>query len=195
MSAEGKVSPVPHKGHLVGPEYSAEKVAGIMYRAGFTDAEDLVMAVSVAFAECGGYVGSYCDDFSVEGGPVTQRDVGLMQIGIAAHLIGTQRERDLLDPVKNAAEAFRMWKVRGWQPWSSYNTGIVFDDRYQASALLGVFNYLAWVSGRWQKRVTDPARTPNHLISATTDPRGSNGVAAPLISVPQFRTHYPGIPI
>lgn len=185
---------MPHQGHLVGPQLQPVQVAAVLYMAGFRGAEDLVMATAIAHAECAGQVGSYCDDTD-DKGHLLQRDCGLMQIGVEAKDVGTAKEKALYDPAENARQAYLLWARRKWQPWSSYNTGIVFDDKYMALGLLGSMNYLAWRMGREQLLQKDPARAAHHIIAASTSPPGANGRASALITIPQFRTMYPGIPV
>lgn len=75
---------------------------------------------------------------------VLSRDVGLWEINILAHQIGTQVEHDLYDPVKNSVAAFKLWGTgSGWGRWASHSSGVYLHPYYAARAELGVMNWLA----------------------------------------------------
>lgn len=168
-------------GHLVGPIWDAQRIAQFAYAAGWTNAEDLVTAVAVCLAECDGFINSYNDNTDETGKIILSRDVGMWEINIPASEIGTAQEKLLYDPKTNAEAAYDLWKKRGWEPWVSYTTGIVFDDRYVITALIGVLNFLATFAVQAQEKL--PARAANHELKS------------PLISLPQLRILYPNTPV
>jgi hypothetical protein len=93
----------------------------------------------VVLRDSGGALASY----PLEGLVITSRDVGLWQINIPASQIGTKVESDLYVPSNNLSAACTLWRVRGFQPWVGYGTGVYLHDAYMQRALLGVMNMLS----------------------------------------------------
>ena len=164
-------------GKLVGPVWQPAQIMDLAASAGFTGIDNLVMATAIAFAECDGYINSYNDNYASDGKTVVSRDVGIWEINIPADDIGTSIEKDLYIPANNAKAAFKLWSERGWEPWASYTSKVVFDDHYLLNGLIGLINY----SAGWCKTLQEsaPERAAEHSI------------VTPLISIPQFRTLYP----
>jgi hypothetical protein len=176
-------------GHIVkaGPDGHTARmqpraIAALAYAAGWRDAKDLLIAVAVAHAECGGFYLSYNDNLDDATNEPVSRDVGLFQINIPARLIGTPAEKALLDPAQNVANAYTLWKTRGWQPWASYNSGVVFDDTYLSMALLGVLNFLAEQEVA-QGAKAHPERAVHHTLKA------------PVVSLAQWKRLHRDVPI
>lgn len=167
-------------GKLVAPVWPAEQIMELAYNTGWQDIVNLSMAVAIAFAECDGYINSYNDNFGPNN-KVLSRDVGLWQINIPVSLIGTEAEQDLYDPKTNAQKAFALWKIRGWEPWTSFTKNVVFDDRYAIPASLGALNFVAAKFKSGQN--LHPERAKFHTLTT------------PLVSIPQFRTLYPDAPV
>src|SRR4051812_19597073 len=117
---------------LDGREYLARELNELAYKHGWRDAHENVRCVAVCFAESAGRERAYNDnrnetdhDIVVAGhtykpGEVTSRDVGLMEINIPAHQIGTDVEEALYDPDNNFAAARKLFVARGWQPWFAF---------------------------------------------------------------------------
>jgi hypothetical protein len=78
-------------------------------RVGFPDPN---VAAAIALAESAG------DPQSINNCPPREYSVGLWQINILAqpHLT----KEDMFDPEKNAKEAYRLFKARGYKPWGAY---------------------------------------------------------------------------
>lgn len=112
---------------------------------------------------------------------IVSRDVGMFEVNIPASEIGAQKETALYGPAANAVAAWHLWKSRGWQPWASYTSGVVFDDTYVARALLGVTNLYAGFMETNASRVT--ARKDHHTLRN------------PFISIAQLRQLYPDVPL
>lgn len=167
-------------GHLIPPVLNPREIAELAFAAGWHDLHDLSMAVAVSFAECDGYVHSYNDNLD-DTGKVTSRDVGAWQINIPASAIGTAREDHLYDPASNAVAAYAMWVARGWKPWSSFTSGVCFDDTYVLRALLGVMNFAA--EAMVYEQIKRPDRTAHHTISV------------PVVSTSQLHHLYRSIPL
>jgi hypothetical protein len=129
---------------LAGTQMQGRDIARLLHDAGWTDAENLTVAVMVCFAESMGYSRAYNDNVD-SSGKVTSRDVGLMQINISASQIGTAAEEDLYDVQKNADAAYALYKNRGFQPWVAYNSRVYLRDTYLKLATRGIANFLAEV--------------------------------------------------
>ena len=174
---------VSGKGYLVPPIWDAEQLTELAYHAGpgWEIHDALVMAVAVSFAECDGYINSYHDNYGPDNKTIVSRDVGIWQINIPADDIGTHIESDLHVPANNAAAAYKLWTAREWEPWASFTSGIVFDDRYYLTACLGVLNYSVKILKEFQANVKDPARVANH------------NAPSPFLTSAQVRHLYPKI--
>jgi hypothetical protein len=180
-STSSPAGPSAFAGFLIKPVIQPMDIAAIAYAAGWHDPQDIVMAVSVALAESQGYAGSYNDNVGPDG-IISSRDCGLWQINIPTSLIGTAEETRLrTDLGYNAARAFLLWQARGWQPWAAYNSGVAFDDSYQARALLGVVNWLGKTQVGLQRQVT--TRKAFHTLRI------------PFVTRTQLRVLYPAIPL
>lgn len=127
-------------GELHGLQWQPRDLGDLFYRHGWKDVARLTEALQVCFAESAGYDRAFNDNLD-EHGKVSSRDVGLMQINIPAHAIGTSAETDLYDAEKNANAAWVLYSRRGWQPWASWNSAAVFQDRCVRRAVLGVGNF------------------------------------------------------
>ena len=133
------------------------ELARIFDDAGWEGAKQLVEIVAVSLAESQGYTHAVNDNLD-KNGEVLSRDCGVLQYNIPASAVGTQRELELYDPVKNAAAGFVLYKQRGLQPWVAYNRGIAMDQRwwtaegkptgrYLYRAMHGVRRYLTEKTG------------------------------------------------
>ena len=176
-------------GHIVknGPDgkearLQPREIAALAYKAGWRDANQLLMAVAVAHAECGGYYLSYNDNLEDGSNKIVSRDVGLFQINMPAQYIGTPREKDLLDPAHNIALAMGLYRDRGWQPWASYNSGVVYDDTYLSMALMGVVNFIADEAIK-TARTKFPSRSDHHVLQT------------PVVSERQWKRIHSAVPI
>lgn len=174
------IAKASNKGYLVGPVWEPVQITELAIATGWTNFADFLIATAIAFAECDGYINSYNDNLD-DTGKVVSRDVGLWEINIAAAQIGTDYEKQLYDPVINAKAAYLLWERRGWEPWSSFTSGVVFDDTYIFRALLGVTNYGAGLLKT--KQLADPARATTHTLEL------------PLISIAQLASLYPHVPL
>lgn len=126
-------------GQLIGPQITQRKVAHLAHDAGFRDT-DLYIACMVCGAESWRFQRAYNDNLDADN-HVVSRDVGLMEINIPASQIGTPKEEELYDPVKNFARAWDLFLSRKWQPWAAFNSGVYLHDTYLQWALLGVANF------------------------------------------------------
>jgi len=176
-------------GHIVktGPDGKEARlqprdIAALAYKAGWHDLNNLVMAVAVAHAECGGFYLSYNDNLDDTTNKAVSRDVGLFQINIPASQIGTKAETELHDPATNIARAYAMWKARGWQPWASYTHGVVFDDTYLSMALVGVLNFAAGTAIEEGAKL-HPERSTHHVLKV------------PVVSLKQWKHMHSAVPI
>ncbi len=118
------------------------QVADLAYQTGVRDFHSLATIVAICFAESQAGVDAWHDNLDADG-KVLSRDVGLWQINIPAESIGTQREKDLHDPHKNAAAMFLLYRNRRFQPWAAYNSGVYLHSGYAGKAALGVCNAAA----------------------------------------------------
>lgn len=145
---------VSQGGKLLGTQYQPRDIAAFLYAVGFTDAQVLSDAIKVCLAESQGYDKAYNDNLGPDG-MVSSRDVGIMQINIAAKDIGTQVEFDLYDVKNNVTAAFKLWSKRGFEPWVSYTSAVYLRDTYLKRANRGLGNYFG---------ALDLAKTPTDTI-------------------------------
>lgn len=116
---------MPYGGDKLAPEEIARL---LYYEGGFRD-HDLIEMTATVLAESQGYTKAYNDNTDPKG-KVLSRDVGLGQINIRTREIGTKKEYDLQDPVKNV-KAIRalfdtretLTKRRRFNPWYAYTLG------------------------------------------------------------------------
>ena len=91
------------------PRWTKAQLMDLAQRAGFPDPNT---AAAVALAESAG------DPEAINNCRPREYSVGLWQINLLAqpHLT----KEDMCDPEKNAREAFKLWKARGFKPWGAY---------------------------------------------------------------------------
>lgn len=101
-----------HKNDLPGPQFTRQHVLQIATQAGFPNPK---LASAIAFAESGGVPGAIVRSSR-------ENSIGLWQINTMVH--PSYSEKDLKDPVKNAAAAMAISKSGSdWRPWSTYKNG------------------------------------------------------------------------
>lgn len=152
-------------GELHGLQWQPRDLAKLFYDHGWRDAVVLCQAVQVCLAESQGYDRAFNDNLD-SAGQVLSRDVGLLQINVPASAIGTARETDLYDPVRNAEAARTLFESRGWQPWAAWNSKICFRDTYVKRAVRGVGNFLG---ERSIAEAADPNAQPRELTNPVLD--------------------------
>lgn len=125
----------------------------LVYDNGIFDLLDAVTFVAIGRAESLLGVNAWHDNLDAAGN-VLSRDVGWLQINIPKDAIGTQRETDLHDPVKNVQAAIRLFNtsvggdIRRFQPWAAYNSGVYLHDPYAGMAALAACNFMCDVYNR-----------------------------------------------
>lgn len=104
------------------------EIAELLHNVGFRDL-DLVEMVATVLGESGGYTAAYNDNRD-NSGRVISRDVGLGQINIPRRHIGTRREKNLQNPIKNVKAIKRLFdtretltKRRRFNPWYAFTKG------------------------------------------------------------------------
>lgn len=107
------------------------------YNAGWTNADKLLLAVSICLAESNGYTHARHTN------PDGSIDRGLWQINDQAHSDITDADAD--DPIKATAWARKIYEGRseGFSSWAAYTNGAYKGPRAMGYALDGVRNYLA----------------------------------------------------
>jgi Lysozyme like domain len=151
-------------GELLGVKLQSRKIVGYAYDAGIQDARELVTCICVCLAESAGYDRAYNDN--VDGfGKVISRDVGLWQINIAAHYIGTDVEEALYNHTNNAVAMYKLYANRGWQPWAAYNSNVYLHDHYLREGALAVQNFLAEILVNKAKKVNQFPLTRVPMLS------------------------------
>lgn len=136
----GNGSTKTEQGYLRGKQWQPREIADLAESHGFTEAMPLATAIAVCFAESQARDHSYNDNIGGEGQTLS-RDCGLMQINIPAANIGTSVEANLYDPDINMQAAIRLWKMRGFEPWASYTSGVYLHNYYTGRASLGMMNF------------------------------------------------------
>jgi hypothetical protein len=163
-------------GELIGPQIQPRDLAAIAYDVGWEDARELVICLAVCLSESQGYQHAYNDNKDANG-VVTSRDVGVMQINIAADAIGTGVEDRLYDLTTNFNAAYALYARRGFQPWVAYNTDVYLHDTYLERAVAGVANFLGeylleqpvkdWNGSPYVHRLTSPVVNYQHRLVST----------------------------
>ena len=165
-------------GELIGPQIQPRDLAAIAYDTGegWEDARELTICLCVCLAESQGYQHAYNDNKN-DAGVVTSRDVGVMQINIAADAIGTGVEDRLYDLHTNFNAAYALYARRGFQPWVAYNTDVYLHDTYVERAVAGVGNFLGeyllaqpvkdWAGSPYTHRLTNPVLNYQHRLVST----------------------------
>jgi len=122
-------------GSLQGTQLEARYIASLSYKAGWTDAEDLLTAVCVCLAESQGYTRAFNDN------PDGTRDRGIWQL----NTIHKDITDDMAyDPVQATPIAFKLWKNRGdFGDWAAFTSKVYLRDTYIKKAGRGVANFLA----------------------------------------------------
>jgi len=103
----------------MGSKLSAAQIAGFASQAGFTG-DDLPTAIAIALAESNGDP-SAVGDRSLA--PLKGPSVGLWQIDIGQQEHPEVTEEQMLDPAQNAAKAFEIWQIQGFNAWTTYKSG------------------------------------------------------------------------
>lgn len=109
-------------------------IAKICYDAGWTDAHNLLIAVSVCIAESNGYADA------THTNPDGSIDRGLWQINNKAH--PTVSDKVAFDPWESTAYARKLYEKNGFKSWSAYNNGAYEGPRAMGYAFDGIANYL-----------------------------------------------------
>lgn len=91
------------------PRWTKAQLMDLAQRAGFPDPN---IAAAIALAESAG------DPEAINNCPPREYSVGLWQINLLAQPHLTKEE--MFDPEKNAKEAYRLFKARGYKPWGAY---------------------------------------------------------------------------
>ncbi len=115
----------------------ARDIAKLAYEAGWTDADKLLVAVSVCIAESNGYADrTHVND----AGSI---DRGLWQINDRWHPEVTDAQA--FDPVFATTFARGLYRDRSYsfRAWNAYNDGSYKGERAMGYALNGVRNFLA----------------------------------------------------
>lgn len=112
-----------------GDKLPPEEIARLLYHEGGFRDFDLIEMTATVLAESQGYTQAYNDNTDSRG-RVQSRDVGLGQINIRRREVGTKKERDLHDPVKNVRAIRKLFdtretltKRRRFNPWYAYTLG------------------------------------------------------------------------
>jgi len=129
------------QGYLKGKQWQPRQIAEFAQQAGFTQADEMFMAVAVCLAESQGYDHAYNDNLDPSTGKVKSRDCGMMQINIPASSIGTNVENDLYDPHQNFARAHAIYKEGSWARWASVTSEVYLRPYYSGRSCLGVMNW------------------------------------------------------
>jgi hypothetical protein len=119
----------------------------ILWRHGWQEPFNLSIMTAIGGAESQWGINAWHDNLNAAGA-VLSRDVGWLQINIPSSQIGSDEEERLYDPEYNALRARMLYTtktatgIRGFQPWSAYNSGVYLHDHYAGTAALGVMNLL-----------------------------------------------------
>lgn len=120
---------------MKGPHIQPREIARLCYQAGWTDADRLLIAVSVCLGEGNGYTHARHtnDDGSI--------DRGLWQINTIHHDIS---DDDCDDPVKATAYARKLYEGHSntFAPWAAFTGGAYRGPRAMGYAFDGVANFL-----------------------------------------------------
>lgn len=130
------------EGSLNGKQWQPRDLASELYDAGWTGADNLLVALMVTLSESQGYDRAQNLNYNDQG-VVTSKDCGVMQINIDASLIGTDAEERLYDVPTNIAEGRKKFEARGFQPWFGYTLNVYLRDTYLKRAVRGMGNFLA----------------------------------------------------
>lgn len=116
-----------------GRRFLPREIAKLCYEAGWTNAENLCIAVAVCLAESNGYEHRWHDNTVTDKDgkvKVVSRDRGLWMINDVSHAdVSDDRAYDAIEATHIAR---RLYNAHGFQPWSSFG-----NKQYRGAHALG----------------------------------------------------------